>query len=235
VTGQYVWFLNGGDRLRHCATLAHMVSILDRDVAVDLVCAGAYRTRHNLALYPRLPRHTYLGNILGRCWMCHQAVLYRREAFARVGPYATVYTIGGDYEYHVRCYLAGLSAQFLNEILVDYDTSGRSSDVRTSFTEVEAIHRAYRARLPNWVNWANEVIRREEYLRIRVLRRVAAGRLGSQLRPAWYRLNRWAYERRLDNSPRPDDAGPPREPSDLSLGDEVTARSGGFTSCRSDP
>ena len=188
--GTYIWFLNGGDRLREPPALSRMIGVLDQDRAADFIGGGAYLTRDGLALYPTAPRHTLLGNILGRSWICHQAVVYRRAALARVGPFSTAYRAAGDYDYHVRCYVAGLRGRFTADVLVDYDMGGGSNDVVTVFREFKQIQRAHSADLPAWVNCANEIIRCVEYGRILTLRKLSTTRVGASLRPVWTKVNR---------------------------------------------
>jgi glycosyltransferase involved in cell wall biosynthesis len=188
--GTYVWFLNGGDTLREPAALARMLGVLQQDPAADFVCGGAYLTRDGRALYPTVPRHTLLGNILGRSWMYHQAVVYRRASLARIGPFSTAYRAASDYDFHVRCYVAGLRGRFTDDVPVDYDMGGGSNDVGTVFREFKRIQRSHRDELPAWVNCANEIVRRAEYARILTLRTLSATRLGAGLRPAWATLNR---------------------------------------------
>ena len=193
--GTYLWFLNGGDALHDAGALARMLAALERDPALDLVCGGAYLTRNGVALYPTAPRRSLLGNILGRSWIYHQAVIYRRASLARIGPFSTAYRVAGDYDYHVRCYAAGLRARFTADVLVDYDMGGGSNDVVTAFREFKRIHRAHRDVLPAWVNCANEIVRGAEYARIVTLRTLSATGLGARLRPLWAKANRWLRHR----------------------------------------
>lgn len=194
--GTFIWFLNGGDGLHNLAALARMLELLEHDLTADFVCGGAYLTRHGVLLYPTVPRRTLLGNILGRSWLYHQAVLYRRASLDRVGSFSTAYGTAGDYDYHVRCYVAGLRGRFTGDMLVDYDMGGVSSDVGTVFEQLKEIQRSHRAELPGWVNWANEIVRNAEHARIVAMRTLSATRLGASLRPAWTTLNRWLRESR---------------------------------------
>jgi len=198
--GTYVWFLNGGDGLRDLAALAKALRILDAEGGPDIVCGGIYRCRGGTALYPSWPRRGFLANILGRPWLCHQAMILRRDALALVGPFRTDYGATGDYEYHIQCYLAGLRARFIADILADYDTSGVSSDVTTAFKQFREIQLLHRARFPWWVNWAHGIIWWIEYGRVRLLRRFSATRPGAALHPLWWRANRvrhaWMLRRR---------------------------------------
>jgi GT2 family glycosyltransferase len=190
-TGLYVWFLNGGDSLRDPAALARMIATLDRDRSADLICGAAFLRRDGRPLYPMAPRRTLLGNILGRSWMCHQAVIYRRSALARIGSFSTAYRVAGDYDFHIRCYIAGLRGTFTTEPFVDYDMAGGSNDITTVFGEFKRAQRAHRDRLPTWVTWANEIVRPLEYARMLAMRTLAATPLGARLRPSWATFNRW--------------------------------------------
>jgi len=195
VRGTYVWFLNGGDRLHDPMALARMLATLDRDPATDFVCGGAYLSRHGAALYPTFPRRTFLASILGRNWIYHQTVIYRRASLDRLGPFSTAYRVAEDYDHHVRGYIAGIRGTFTDEVLVDYDMGGGSSDVGAAFREFRLVHRSYRHQLPTLVNWGNEIVRTAEYGRIMGLRRLSATRLGAGLRPAWTWLNRRLRQR----------------------------------------
>ena len=199
--GAYLWFLNGGDSLYDLRVLPKVLRVLDQDPATDLVCAGAYLTRSGTALYPTSPSRTFLRNLLGRSWMYHQAVVYRRASIMRVGPYSPSYTLAGDYDFHLRCYLAGLRGRFLADILSAYDMTGGSTDVVRVFQEIREIHRSHMAHLPSWVNWANEVVRTVEYRRIRLLRRLSQTKPGARLRPLWWKLKRVAHAGRVSFRP----------------------------------
>jgi glycosyltransferase involved in cell wall biosynthesis len=188
--GAYVWFLNGGDSLRDPAVLSRMVGVLDDDDSADFICGGAYLCRNGVALYPTAPRHTLLGNILGRSWIYHQAVVYRRTSLARIGSFSTAYRTSADYDYHVRCFVAGLRGRFTADVLVNYDMGGGSNDVAMVFSELKHIQRSHRGELRPWVNWANEIVRTVEYVRILTLRKLSATPLGASLRVVWAKLNR---------------------------------------------
>jgi hypothetical protein len=197
--GTYLWFLNGGDTLRDPAALVGMLAALDRDCSLDFVCGGAYLRRDGRALYPIGPRRTLLGNVLGRSWMCHQAVIYRRSSLDRVGTFSTAYRVAGDYDYHIRCYLAGLRGRFTTAPVVDYDMGGGSNDAATAFAEFKQIQRSFRGALPAWVSSLNEIVRTVEYHRILIMRTLAGTAMGSRLRPTWATLNRWMRLRRTSS------------------------------------
>jgi hypothetical protein len=109
---------------------------------------------------------------------------------ARIGSFSTAYRASADYDYHVRCFVAGLRGRFTADVLVNYDMGGASSDVARVFGEFKQIQRSHRDELRPWVNWANEIIRTLEYVRILMLRRLSATPLGTSLRVVWAKLNR---------------------------------------------
>jgi hypothetical protein len=189
--GTHIWFLNGGDGLRDAAALSRMLGLLESRAAPDLVGAGAYLHRSGVPLYSALPRRSLLGNLVGRSWIYHQAVIYRRASLRTIGPFSTSYRVAADYDYHLRCYVGGLRAVFTRDVLVDYDMGGGSNDAVTAFREFRRIQRSHRRSLPAWVGGANEIVRGLEYARILGLRTISTTRLGAPLRPVWARANRW--------------------------------------------
>jgi hypothetical protein len=193
--------LNAGDGLRDTAALARMLAWLDRDPSLDLVGGGAYLVRGGIPLYPQRPRRTLLANLIGRSWLCHQAVVYRRASLARIGAFSTAYQVAGDYEFHIRCYVAGLRAQFTSEVVVDYDMGGGSNDVALVFGEFKRAQRAHRRDLPTWVNWGNELLRTAEFGRMAIMRASAATGPGRRLRPLWAKLNRRLRSRNIASTP----------------------------------
>jgi GT2 family glycosyltransferase len=188
--GSYLWFLNAGDGLREIGALARMIAALERDPSVDLIGGAAYLRRDGVPLYPQRPRHTLLANIVGRSWLCHQAVIYRRASLARIGSFSTEYLVAGDYDFHIRCYIAGFRARFTSDVLVDYDMGGGSNDVGLVFGEFKRAQRRHRRDLPSWVNCGNELLRAVEFGRMAAMRASAATGPGRRLRPIWAKLNR---------------------------------------------
>jgi hypothetical protein len=136
-----------------------------------------------------------LANLVGRSWMYHQAIIYRRAALARVGSYDTRYRSTSDYDYHVRSYLHGWRAGFAKSVLVEYDMTGGSNDVTATFGELAKIHRAHRGALPPLISAANEIVRRLEHARIRAQRNLSATKLGAFVRPIWVAVNRRLRDR----------------------------------------
>jgi hypothetical protein len=128
--GAHVWFLNGGDGLHDVAARGRLLTLLERDPAVDFVGGGAYLTRHGAALYPTTPRRSLLANLLGRNWIYHQAVIYRRTTLRRRGPSRPPTARPRTTTYHLRCYAAGLRGRFTPDIHVGLPLSASCPQMR---------------------------------------------------------------------------------------------------------
>jgi glycosyltransferase involved in cell wall biosynthesis len=60
--------------------------------------------------------------------ICHQAIIYAREVFAKHGLYDLQYPILSDHEFNIRCFAdPGIPKQFVNTVLADYEAVGAST------------------------------------------------------------------------------------------------------------
>lgn len=155
--------------------------LLDSMENLDLIVTGAMLTRKGEPLYPRLPAHSFTWTLLGHNKVCHQAMLYRRDALRRVGDFNPKYPQAADYEHYFRCLIEGLRVRCLRKELVDFDMDGTSNDYHNAFKEFKTIHRDLAPKLPTWVNIANEIFRTLELAKVATMKR---------LRPLWVRWNR---------------------------------------------
>lgn len=195
-TGEIIWLLNGGDRLRDLAVLSRLLETMQRQ-KLDIVCAGADLFRHGEFLYAQFPRRTFRGSLLGSNRICQQGVLYRAESVRAVGEFKTTYRIAGDYEFHLRCLAAGLRASCADERLVSYDMDGLSStNWRQTLDEIDAVLDALSDTLPPTFVWPARVAARLERLRLVAIKRAASSPFETLLRPAWVAWNRRRAARR---------------------------------------
>lgn len=188
--GQYFWFLNGGDRLVSLATLAKAIETLRGDSLLDFVCAGAQLYRDGRYLYSRQPAENLFAAIVGSNRLCHQALVYRRSVFDRLGSFSTDLKIAGDYEHHFRCYAMGLKLGRVDGDLVVFDMGGVSGNYANAFSEFRVVHGRIRGRVPTWVSLANSAVWAEERAKIGVLKFFARSRAADALRPLWLAWNR---------------------------------------------
>ena len=183
--GRLIIFLNGGDKLKSALTLEKAIKEFNSDRNLDLLLGTAELFRDGNYLYSKAPHPSFIRNILGFNGICHQAVVYRRSAFEKVGEFSTRYKLAGDYEHHFRCYLAGLKHKSMNLHLVEFDMAGQSSKWREVLVEYGQIHKALADQLSRPIVRLNELLLQWETTRLTVLKKVADSPLSSKLRPVW--------------------------------------------------
>jgi glycosyltransferase involved in cell wall biosynthesis len=137
-TGEWVLFLGADDTLRDAETLAEVAAFIDSHEHSDIVYGDVMRrstnTRHAGAF--DLDRLLFETNI------CHQAIFYRRELFAGIGPYNLRYRIWADWDFNIRCFSnPSLVMRYMDIVVANYnDLTGLSGKTGTD-TE-------FRKRLP---------------------------------------------------------------------------------------
>lgn len=80
----------------------------------------------------KLRRNDSFDNLWRRMCACHQAVFIAKSAYNTFGLYDTQYKITADYELLLRMYHGGVKVSMIDDVLVNYGSTGISS---TSFIE----------------------------------------------------------------------------------------------------
>lgn len=137
--GEYLWFLNGGDRLTNPAALKKVILALESEPSRLFAQAAAELRRDGAPLYVQRPT-AGLRSHLGINRICHQAIIYRREFFLRVGLYSSRFKIAADYELHLRAIAANHWPLPVNEVIAIYDMGGQSSNVEAALKEFNLVH-----------------------------------------------------------------------------------------------
>jgi hypothetical protein len=189
-SGEFVWILNGGDRLRDVAVLHRLLQQMTSPNAPDLICGAADLTRNGEYLYTHFPARTFRRSLLGANRICQQAALYRRTELLRVGEFTSQYQIAGDYEHHLRCYLAGLRAVCCNERLVEYDLHGVSTNWRVALHEFRQVLAQFKGRLPRAFYWQSRVGTQCELVRLWTVKGLAGSPVAGVLQPLWLSWHR---------------------------------------------
>ena len=104
----------------------------------------------------------------------HPSCFVPRSVYARVGFFSTGFRLAMDYEFLLRCHLAGIAFRFIEEVIVNHATGGASSlDPRGARREVLAaqILHARRVTKPVYLFVRDEWRSLERGLRRRFLRR----------------------------------------------------------------
>jgi len=151
VTGTWLLFLGADDTLYEADTLAEVAAFIGGHEPSDLVYGDVLfcstSTRHAGAF--DLDRLLFEQNI------CHQAIFYRRQLFADIGPYNLRYPVWADWDFNIRCFSnPALVTRYMDIVVARYnDLTGLSARTGTD--------REFRKRLPRFF-WASapETIRR---------------------------------------------------------------------------
>jgi len=121
VSGTWVLFLGADDTLYEADTLARVAAFIDAHQPCDLVY-GDVILRSNSSRYSGvfdLDRLLFEENI------CHQAIFYRRELFAGIGPYNLRYRVWADWDFNIRCFSnPALVIRYMDIVVADYNDMG---------------------------------------------------------------------------------------------------------------
>lgn len=137
-TGAWLLFLGSDDTLHDADTLARVAAFIGDHVPSDLVYGDVIMSSTGY-------RHAGpfdLDRLLFETNICHQAIFYRRELFAGIGPYNLRYQIWADWDFNIRCFSnPALAVRYMDIVVADYnDLTGTSIRVGTD--------REFRKRLP---------------------------------------------------------------------------------------
>lgn len=122
--GAWLLFLGADDTLYEADTLARVAAFIDEHEHSDLVY-GDVMLRSNSF------RHAGafdLDRLLFETNMAHQAIFYRREIFAGIGPYNLRYPVCADWDFNIRCFSnPALVTRHMDIVIAQYnDMTGLS-------------------------------------------------------------------------------------------------------------
>jgi glycosyltransferase involved in cell wall biosynthesis len=149
-SGAWLLFLGADDTLYEAETLARVATFIGEHDPSDLVYGDVIMRSSSL-------RHAGafdLDRLLFEQNICHQAIFYRRELFAGIGPYNLRYRLWADWDFNIRCFSnPALVTRYMDVVVADYnDMSGLSS----------AEDEEFKKRLPRFINVSfSEMFRRE--------------------------------------------------------------------------
>lgn len=125
--GEYLLFLNAGDRLHKLDTLSKAVSLIDKHIDIyygDIIYEETNGSKKTVQ-FPEQLDFSYFYNFN----ISHQASFIKRTLFNKVGLYNESYKIVSDWEFFiVAIFLYNATYQHLSLIIADYDGSGISSN-----------------------------------------------------------------------------------------------------------
>jgi glycosyltransferase involved in cell wall biosynthesis len=162
--GEFIWFLNGGDRLKSSKNVLKAIETMADQPELDLLCAGVDLYRGGKFIYSATPKSPFIKNLVGQNSLCHQGIIYRRSVFNRLGTFSQNYKLAGDYEHHFRCHFAKLKTLNLPLILAEYDRDGRSDNFKPVVREFRRVWKTYRKKMGVKLTLENEAFAFAHYL-----------------------------------------------------------------------
>jgi Glycosyltransferases involved in cell wall biogenesis len=119
--GEWLLFLGADDRLHGDDTLARVAAFINENPASHLVHGDVF-LRSTSARYGGV---FDLDTLLFERNICHQAIFYRREVFANLGPYNPRYRIWADWDFNIRCFSnPALVVHHMDIVVADYNDAG---------------------------------------------------------------------------------------------------------------
>ena len=122
--GEYIYFLNSGDRLVSPNTLARIFDSTFSDA--DLLYGDVIRPDSQGKLWEcRHPDPLTVAAFFG-FGICQQAIFYKRALFEDLGKFDENFKIAGDWDFNLRVLLAGRATRHLNFPVAHYQGGGVS-------------------------------------------------------------------------------------------------------------
>ncbi|MGE4232968.1 MAG: glycosyltransferase [Bacteriovoracia bacterium] len=140
-TGDYIWFLNGGDKAGDIENLLRLFAVIgssqNREPKLFFSATALYK--RGQFQYVQWPSSNFMSNLIGSNKLCHQSVFYSRSCFDQNGVFRENLPLAADYEFHLRLAKAEVQATYVPEITSQYDMSGQSSNYKLAFQEFRRI------------------------------------------------------------------------------------------------
>jgi putative colanic acid biosynthesis glycosyltransferase len=120
--GQYVWFLNAGDRLTNADTLGHVQAEAVR--GADFIYGDSLETygAGGEVFYKTARLHSQINRGM---FTHHQAMIYRRNIMANIS-YSQLYNIAGDYDFTARFLQLAKNVVYVPRPLCVFEAGGVS-------------------------------------------------------------------------------------------------------------
>ena len=132
VTGDYLCFLNAGDKLHSKDTLAHLIELVSNGSPVGVLYGDTHivDAQGNYLRSRRLtpPEHLTWRSFKAGMLVCHQAFYINRQI---AQPYDLTYRFSADFDWCIRCMKEGekrgMKNLYLREPLADYLSEGMTT------------------------------------------------------------------------------------------------------------
>jgi putative colanic acid biosynthesis glycosyltransferase len=95
--GEFIWFMNAGDRFATPTVLSNGIKALQESTAG--IAIGGYQIDHKSGIYTYSDGPiTALNFAFGRRGGCHQAMIFRAKLIKEFGGFNTLYSLAADFE-----------------------------------------------------------------------------------------------------------------------------------------
>lgn len=108
--GEWVWFLNGGDRMDDRLSPQFLLSLLKYTKAEIIIGGTTYEGEDEPRPFPPIVRRWPLT----RPWIPHPSTIVRRRLFDKYGMFEEKYQIASDYEWLLRATLVSQQVDMLS-------------------------------------------------------------------------------------------------------------------------
>lgn len=127
--GDWLLFLGADDALHETETLARVAAFIRDHEPSDLVYGDVVRRSTGA----RHAGEFDIDRLLFETNICHQAIFYRRELFAGIGPYNLRYPVWADWDFNIRCFSnPALVTRYMDLVIANYnDLTGLSGKTGT--------------------------------------------------------------------------------------------------------
>jgi glycosyltransferase involved in cell wall biosynthesis len=141
-SGAWLLFLGADDALYEASTLARVKAFLDEHDHSDLVYGDVIMSSTS----SRYAGPFDLDRLLFDQNICHQAIFYRRELFAGIGPFNLRYPVWADWDFNIRCFSnPALVTRYMDIVVARFnDATGLS----------KGKDRELKKRLPLYLHWS---------------------------------------------------------------------------------
>ncbi len=130
-TGQYVNFLNSGDRVCDPQYFKFAIDVLTSHSHIgythtDVVFGNEKQGYHKIPS-KRSMLYLYIPKKTSKVMPWHQTMVYRLGIFSEVGLFNTKYKIAGDWDHNIRMYKKNIKPYYLDFLSIVFDDGGISA------------------------------------------------------------------------------------------------------------
>ena len=162
-TGDFLYFLNAGDKLFSNKTLSNIANFYQKNPNVDIIYGDVKLS--NLSIKWTVNKITNKGIIKNKKYLfinmfCQQRAFFNKIVFNKLGFLDTSYKIIADYDIIFKAYSTGMNFEYLNEPIAIIPLGGFSNIHMNQFL-LERLRSLKNIPLWNWwwiIIWAIEAI-----------------------------------------------------------------------------